>query len=210
MTFSAHIRHRYFIGHSSLARNASTQWAPWKNPMAAMGLNGRASMASSGCSIASIASKLSTFVHFPDRADRPDLDAPHARGRYLCGDLYGFVQVGRVDQVEAGELLLGLGEGPVGDGHLPVPHAYGRGGLDGLEGLRGDAVAAGADGGVVRQAVPVVHRLQLLFFAVNQAEIFHEGSDVFRNCRVFMGSRMARSQFDKGVPDNTSRIRRPR
>src|SRR5215210_6128388 len=43
-------------------------------------------------------------------ADRPHLDAAFAGGRDLRGDLNRFVQIARVDQIKAGELLLGLGE----------------------------------------------------------------------------------------------------
>src|SRR5439155_10049408 len=44
------------------------------------------------------------------------LDAPHARRWNLRRQLDGFVQVRGVDQVEPGELLLGLGEGTIGHG----------------------------------------------------------------------------------------------
>jgi len=40
------------------------------------------------------------------------------------------------------QLLLPLGEGTVGGRHLAVPDPHGRGGLNGLEGLRDNEVTA--------------------------------------------------------------------
>src|SRR5262245_15682591 len=120
-------------------------------------------------------------MHFADGTDRPHLDAADPGGRNLRGDLYGLVEIAGLDQVEPGELLLGLGERPVGDGYLALAHAHGRRGLDGLQGLRGDAAAARAKRGVVVEAMPVIHRLQLGFFAVDQAEVFHGGSNMFQS-----------------------------
>jgi len=45
-------------------------------------------------------------------ANRPNLDAALARRRNLRRDLNGLVQVGDIDQIEAGELLLRSANGP--------------------------------------------------------------------------------------------------
>src|SRR6266700_6255523 len=47
--------------------------------------------------------------------DRPDLDRAVPGGRVLGRDLDGLVQIGAVDYVIAGDLLLGLGERTVTD-----------------------------------------------------------------------------------------------
>src|SRR5689334_16771048 len=68
-------------------------------------------------------------------AHRPYLDAADARGRDPGGEVDRLVQVAGVDQVEARELLLGLGERTVGERQPAVADAHGGGGLDGLERL---------------------------------------------------------------------------
>lgn len=83
-------------------------------------------------------------------ADGPHLHAAHRRRRNLRGDLDGLVEVARLDELEPGELLLGLGKGTVGHRHPSVAHAHRGGGGDRLQGLRGDALAARAICSVVR------------------------------------------------------------
>src|SRR5262249_14369066 len=71
---------------------------------------------------------------------RPDLDAAQAQRRDLRGQLDGLVEVPRLDQDEAAELLLGLREGPVGRRYAAVPQPERRGGLHGFERVGGDKV----------------------------------------------------------------------
>src|SRR6266545_185480 len=66
---------------------------------------------------------------------RPHLDAPKAGRRDLRGHLNGLVQVPRLDQNESAELLLGLGEGPIGNRQLAIPNSHGRRCANGLEGV---------------------------------------------------------------------------
>jgi hypothetical protein len=74
-------------------------------------------------------------VQFPDR---PHFDASLACRRNPRGRLDRVVQVSRLDQVEARELLLRLDEGAIRDRELAIPDSNGRRRLDGLKGLRGD------------------------------------------------------------------------
>ena len=60
----------------------------------------------------------------------------------LDADLDRLVQVPGLDQVEAAQLLLGLGERAVGGGHLAVAHPDGRGGLRRLQRVAAEVVAA--------------------------------------------------------------------
>src|SRR6266542_2060489 len=59
-------------------------------------------------------------------SDRPYFDGSLARRGDLRGYLDRVVQVWRLDQVKARQMLLGLGERTVGDQHLAVPHAHRR------------------------------------------------------------------------------------
>src|SRR5687768_6169717 len=110
---------------------------------------------------------------FADRPDRAHLDAADRGRRDAGGDLDGLVQVARLDQVEAGEAFLGLGEGPVGDRDLAVSHPHGGSGGHRLQGFRGQALAARAHRDVELHAVAVVHRLDGALFAVHQAQVLH-------------------------------------
>src|SRR5438105_9022922 len=110
---------------------------------------------------------------FPDRADRPHLDAADGCRRYACRELDRFVQVARLDHVEAREKLLGLGEGTIGHRNLAVAHPHRGRGRHRLQRLGGDAVAAATDFIVKGHAVAVGHVRQRLLLAVYQAEIFH-------------------------------------
>ncbi len=66
---------------------------------------------------------------FSNRSDWPYFDAAYACRRNFRGNLDRFIQVSRLDHVEAGKLLLGLSERTVRDGQLAVAHAHGGGRL---------------------------------------------------------------------------------
>src|SRR5262245_6252508 len=72
----------------------------------------------------------------------PDLDDTDARGRKSRGDLACLVDVLGLDEKEAPELLLRLGEGAVGRGDLAAVDPDSPGGLSALQGVRDDIVAA--------------------------------------------------------------------
>ena len=74
-------------------------------------------------------------MKFPDRAY---FDRAYARRRNLGGELDRFVQILGIDQIETGELLLGLGKRAVGDRQLTVAHAHRGRGLNRLQRLGGD------------------------------------------------------------------------
>src|SRR5579859_379714 len=76
-------------------------------------------------------------IHHRPHLDRTGLDRRNARG-----DLQGLVEIARFDEIEAAELLLGFGEWPVGGGQLLAAIAKRRGGVNGLQRLTGDVVAA--------------------------------------------------------------------
>src|SRR5882672_9732460 len=75
------------------------------------------------------------------RPDGPDLDGAVTRVRDARGDADRFVEVLGLDEVVPAELLLGLGEGPVGRDGLAVPHANRGRGSRRLEGVPGPEVA---------------------------------------------------------------------
>src|SRR5262249_59131661 len=71
------------------------------------------------------------------------------------GELDRFVQVARLYEDEAAELLLRLDEGAIGGGDLAVPDAQARGRANGLQGVGGDEMAAAPELLVVRQRLRV-------------------------------------------------------
>jgi hypothetical protein len=103
-----------------------------------------------------------------DRADGSDLHATHFGRRDLRGDLDGLVEVTRLDQIEACELLFRLGERAVGHGQASVAHAHRGCRGDRLQRLRGDALSARSQVGVARETPAVVHLAYLLLLAVHQ------------------------------------------
>src|ERR1700687_2248386 len=102
-------------------------------------------------------------------SDWPHLDAAHASRRYFRGDLDGVVQVPGVNQIEPGQLLIGLGVRAVTDGHFAVANPHGGGGLNRLKGLRGKALTAVPERLIVGHAFVVGHGSDLLLFAVHKA-----------------------------------------
>ena len=84
---------------------------------------------------------------------RTSIDPERWRDRVLGRDLDGLVQVGAVDDVVAGDLLLGLGERPVAEQHLAAADPYGRGVLG-----RAQLVTVEPDAGRVELVGPR-HRL---------------------------------------------------
>src|SRR5688572_11309736 len=120
-----------------------------------------------------------------DRPDRAHLDASHRGRRDSGGEADRLVQVARLDHVEARQLLLGLGERTVAHADLAVAHAHGGGRLDGLQRLGGDAVAALPDRAVVFEAVLVVDPGDGVFFAVDEAKVFHWLLTLFGNLRLW-------------------------
>src|SRR5262249_643785 len=103
-----------------------------------------------------------------------------ARGRNPRGDLDGVVQVARLDQVVAAELLFRLRERPVGGRRLPVAHAHRRRGRRRLERVAAQIVTALLD--ALGEGVVLAHHLlhlglgrafPELLVAVDQAQVFH-------------------------------------
>src|SRR5262245_61805430 len=86
--------------------------------------------------------------------DRPYLDAPQLRQRTVGRDLDRLVEVPRIDEDEATQLLLGLGEGTIRHRYATVPDADGHRGMGGLERVRDDAVTAPTQLGVVGNVLP--------------------------------------------------------
>ena len=78
--------------------------------------------------------------------DRPDFDAAFARRRNLRRDLDRLVVIGGVDQIETGELFLGLRKRPIGDRDAAVADANGLGGLNRKQRLGGEQQALLAAG----------------------------------------------------------------
>ena len=88
--------------------------------------------------------------------DRPNLDRAGPRRRNASGDLDGFVQVLRVDQVVTSELFLGLGKRAVGGGDFALPDANRRGGLRRLQRVAADVLAALLDPSVKAPYSPII------------------------------------------------------
>src|SRR2546429_9993124 len=93
------------------------------------------------CGRAMVASDLSAGIRV-QFADGTDFDAANARRRNLRCELYRFVQILGIDQIESRELLLGLGKRAIGHGYLAVAHAHRGRGVDALQRLGGDASSA--------------------------------------------------------------------
>src|SRR5262245_57329112 len=124
------------------------------------------------------APSLIVYHRFGDRlaiqfSDWPDFDAAFACRRNFRRHLDRVVQVSRLDQVEAGQLLLRLRERAVGDRHLAVADAHCRRRLDRLERLRRHQDSAVPQSRPAGGALAVRHGVQLLWLEVDQAQILH-------------------------------------
>src|SRR5918993_329747 len=113
---------------------------------------------------------------------RTHLDATPARTGDLGRDLDRFVQVLRIEQVVAAELLARLGERAVGRRDLAVAYAHGRRRRRGLERPAGHYVPAllirAAEGEVLAEFGVGVRFGQAgpgLLVLVDEAEVFHRG-----------------------------------
>ena len=121
------------------------------------------------------------FGDLVDGADFDIADGAAAGGGDAGGPLESVVEVGAIEDVVAGELLLGFGEGAVGDERFAVVDAHGGGGGGGGEGVGGaeDAAAGGVlhEGGVGGGGL-----LQLggggglVFLAVDEHHVAHGAS----------------------------------
>jgi hypothetical protein len=85
------------------------------------------------------------------------------------------VEVLGFDHVETRQLLLGFGERAVGQGHLAVAHPDGSGGVDRLQRLSGDKMAAAAQFLGKSEAGAVRTGMQLVLGKVDKAQIVHDG-----------------------------------
>src|SRR3984893_1421869 len=74
------------------------------------------------CSISPRGAATSPSGLFEVILERPDLDRGGARNGGLCGPGEGSVEVGDLDDPEAPDMLLALGEGTVGGEHVAVLH----------------------------------------------------------------------------------------
>src|SRR3954464_11531902 len=112
--------------------------------------------------------------------DGPDLDASGLGSRDLGGARDRLVEDVALEHAEAAELLLGLGEGAVGDHALAVLDPHGRRRRDGLEGLARDVGAVLGDL-LAEAAVAVHHRVDraggdvghLALVAVDRQQVLH-------------------------------------
>src|SRR5215471_4956001 len=127
-------------------------------------------------------------------AHRPYLDASQAQRRGLRGQLDGLVEVFRLDQDEAAELLLGLREGPIGRRYAAVPQPERRGGLHGFEGVGGDEVTVLFEDVVVverladeRVELALRERVQVLLVIVDQAQVLHGATPPLRSRQLVVG-----------------------
>ena len=130
---------------------------------------------------AGLARGLASAIAYSGRElpDRADLDRAVLRRRDLRRGLDRLVEVARLDQVEAAERLLRLGERPVGRDGLAVDDADGRRGRGRGQGLAGLEQAARLDVrgergvGGMRGGRDVVGRRLVEFLAVDQEQVAH-------------------------------------
>jgi len=100
---------------------------------------------------------------------------PTRARRYFCVRAESLVQVSRLDQVEARTRLLVSAKGPSEIDSRPLRIRTVVCGRDGLERFGGDAVTARTQVRIAGQAFVVIHRRDLIFLAVHQAQVFHLG-----------------------------------
>src|SRR4029453_9451285 len=141
-----------------------------------------------------------------DLHDRPDLDRPAPDVRDAGRDLDSLVQVLCLDHVEAAELLLGLGERPVGGQRLAVAHPHGgsRGGrLQRLAGLVDAAVDDVLGEGHVLLELGLRGLLGLvgpvLLAGVDQQRVLHvpsPGAGAARSAALLCNRRAVRTGID--------------
>src|SRR5437899_815379 len=97
--------------------------------------------------------------------DRPDLDRPVLGERHLLGDRNRGVQIRRLDEIVAAELLLGLGEGAIMDRLFAVGGAHG-----------------GGEGGALQPCARNAHRPKLLDEGhVPARDLLHCGAALVRS-----------------------------
>src|SRR4029079_1335809 len=89
----------------------------------------RARSARNTASIAAALCTRAVYAGSADRHHRADLDRAELRTRDPLGELGRFIEILGLDQVEAAELLAGLGERAVGGRHLAAAHAHRRRGV---------------------------------------------------------------------------------
>src|SRR6266542_2541814 len=123
--------------------------------------------------------------------DRSDLDRARPRGRNACRDRGRLIQVLRVDDVVAAELLARLREGAVGRQGFAVADPDGRRGRDRLEGVAGevfpallDALGEGTVLLVDGALVLLVEGLPVHLTVVNQKHVSHRSLLSSPSCRT--------------------------
>src|SRR5581483_2701343 len=137
--------------------------------------------------------------------DRPHFDGTQSRRRPLRCHAQRLVEIGGLDQEEAAELLLGLGERAVGDGSAAVAHLDRRGGARALQRLGRDQLMALPQRVDVlerlgAQRVPLVarQRVELGLLLVSEAQVFH-----WQACSI-----AARSSFTDFITTSMTRSTR--
>src|SRR5437763_4927389 len=138
-----------------------------------VGLSEGSSCGFDGASVrAMVGSGLSTGIGV-QFAHGTNFDAADARRRNLRCELHRFVQILGIDQIEARELLLGLGERAIGHRYLAVAHAHRGCGVDALQRLGGDASSALFEPLAECQAFAVGDHVELLLIEIDETQIFH-------------------------------------
>ena len=111
-----------------------------------------------------------------EHPDRPNFNRAGARRGNASGQLNRIIQIRSVDQVEAAELLLGLGERAVGRRDFSLPNPHSGGGLGSLLRFASDVFTVLLES-LGQCAVFPHHRFHLLlwhrsplaFFVIDQA-----------------------------------------
>jgi hypothetical protein len=123
---------------------------------------------------------LASFPQHGQFVDRPDLDAPQARQRHPRGQPDRLVEVPGLEDGESAQVFPSRGARTVGDRDLAAADSAGRDRVFGVEGVRGDDVAAPAEFIVVSEArldegrmlVPC-QGVERPLVAVDQAQVSH-------------------------------------
>src|SRR5439155_3366260 len=117
---------------------------------------------------------------------RTNFDSTNASRRKPRRELDRFVQVALIHQIEDRELLFGFCKGTIGNRYLAIANANSGGSRNRLERFGSNQFSAFTQRRPASETFLVRYRVQLFFFEVNKAQIFHAATPSWACCNALM------------------------